>query len=131
LPFLVSLRLRTIDEHIRRAGSVLTLEEHRTRAKSQLDCCTIFEKNSEPVGMIKVLRSDTEWSIVQFQLVPEIQGHGVGATIIRELQQKAKQAGAILTLGVLVANPAVRLYKRLGFRVVSGSHGILYMQSAA
>ena len=50
---------------------------------------------------------------------------------MRKLQQEAEQAGLRLTLGVLAANPALRLYERLGFRLVSEDRGILWMQSEA
>lgn len=129
--FLVELRLQTIGEHIRRAGTVLSDEEHRSRATSHLSSCTIFELEAAPIGMIKVLRSEHVWTVEQLQLSPQVQRHGLGTSIMRKLQQEAEQAGLRLTLGVLAANPALRLYERLGFRLVSEDRGILWMQSEA
>jgi GNAT superfamily N-acetyltransferase len=131
IPFLLELRLQTIDEHIRRAGTVLSVDEHRSRAASHLSACTIFELEAAPVGMIKVLRSEHVWTVEQLQLLPQVQRHGLGTSLMRELQQEAEQAGVLLILGVLAVNPALHLYERLGFRLVSEDRGILWMQSAA
>src|SRR5262249_34084632 len=52
------------------------------------------------------------------------QGRGLGARLIRELLLAAQREGAAVRLSVLRANPALRLYQRLGFRVVSETaHG--------
>lgn len=131
IQFLVELRLQTIDEHIRRAGTVLSVDEHRSRAASHLSSCTIFEVKAAPIGMIKILRSEQVWTVEQLQLLPQVQRLGLGTSIMRGLQQEAEQAGVLLTLGVLAGNPALRLYERLGFRLVSQDRGILWMQSAA
>lgn len=131
VPFLTELRLRTIHEHIVRAGTVLSLEEHRRRASSNLGSCSVFEIGGRPIGMMKVLRSADEWNIDQIQLDPEFQSRGMGSEILRSLQSSARAAGVRLTLKVLAVNPACRLYERLGFRVVSEEEGIYAMQSKA
>jgi ribosomal protein S18 acetylase RimI-like enzyme len=47
----------------------------------------------------------------------------VGERLIEGLIAEARRAGATLSLFVLHANPARRLYERLGFRVVQqGEH---------
>lgn len=131
IAFLTELRLRTIHEHIVRAGTVLTLEEHRRRASANLESCSVFEVGGRPVGMMKVLRSDGEWTIDQIQLEPEFQSRGMGTEILRKLQASAQAAGVRLTLKVLKVNPALRLYERLGFKVVGEEEGIYAMQSEA
>jgi ribosomal protein S18 acetylase RimI-like enzyme len=81
--------------------------------------------------MMKVLRSDGEWTIDQIQLEPEFQSRGMGTEIVRNLQASAQAAGVRLTLKVLKVNPALRLYERLGFKVVGEEEGIYAMQSEA
>ena len=131
IAFLTELRLRTIHEHIVRAGTVLTLEEHQRRAATNLESCAVFELAGRPIGMMKVIRSVREWNLDQFQLEPEFQGHGHGAEILRQLQASARAAGVLLTLKVLKVNPALRLYERLGFKIVGEERGIYAMQSEA
>jgi len=131
IAFLTELRLRTIHEHILRAGTVLTLEEHQRRAGANLDSCTIFKLAGRPIGMMKVIRSTSEWNLDQLQLEPEFQSHGHGSEILRQLQASARAAGALLTLKVLKVNPALRLYERLCFKIVGEEEGIYAMQSEA
>lgn len=67
-----------------------------------------------------------DWQLIQIQLAPEVQGRGIGEALIRRLVDEARSAGAALTLHVLHANPARRLYERLGFRIVAhGEHDYL------
>ena len=51
-------------------------------------------------------------------LLPEHRGAGIGAQLLRELQEEARSAGKSLTIHVERFNPALRLYERLGFRQV-------------
>jgi len=131
LPFLVSLRLRTIEEHIRAAGTQLTLSEHEARAASNLESCSILLANGQPIGMMKILRTPGQWNLDQFQVEPDFQGQGVGTQLMRGLQQEAAQVGVKLTLSVLKGNPALHLYERLGFTIVSETEGLYGMESAA
>jgi RimJ/RimL family protein N-acetyltransferase len=131
IEFLAGLRMRTVHEHIVRAGTVLTLEQHRRRASANLDSCTLFEIARRPIGMMKVIRSDSEWDLDQFQLEPECQRQGLGSDILRQLQATARTAGVRLTLKVLKVNPALRLYQRLGFKIVGEEEAIYAMQSEA
>lgn len=52
-------------------------------------------------------------------LAQDARGHGLGTAAVRLLQERTGE----LTLGVLKNNPALRLYRRLGFRVeADGGH---------
>jgi ribosomal protein S18 acetylase RimI-like enzyme len=55
---------------------------------------------------------------MQIQLMPSLQGKGIGTRLLQSLVQEAREAGAGLKLSVLKANPARRLYERMGFVVV-------------
>lgn len=131
IDYLTQLRLRTIHEHIRNAGTDLSYEEHELRARTRLQCCSILSLSSRTVGMIKVRREAKAWTIEQLQIEPEFQRRGLGASVVRELQQDAKASGVDLLLSVLSVNPALSLYRRLGFKVLHESNGMVEMQSAA
>ena len=131
IEYLTQLRLRTIHEHIVRAGTDLSYEEHELRARTRLECCSILTVEGRNVGMVKILRTTESWTIEQLQVEPEFQGRGIGAAIVRQTQEAAKAEGAKLRLGVLKANPALRLYTRLGFVVLGEANGIVEMESAA
>ena len=67
---------------------------------------------------MKVCRDRNLWELSQIQIVPEHQGFGIGTVFLQRLLAEAKRADVGVTLLVLKANPATRLYGRLGFRVV-------------
>ncbi len=50
-------------------------------------------------------------------IVPEQQGHGIGAALIGDVLAEAARAGVATRLQVLRVNPARRLYERLGFAI--------------
>lgn len=123
LPFLLSLRDTTMTRHFVASGADVTRAEHLQRVMFRYECAEVLERGGKPVGIFKVTRDGLEWQLVQIQVAPELQGQGIGEALIRELIAEARDAGAALTLRVLHANPARRLYERLGFRVFEqGEH---------
>lgn len=123
IPFLLRLRDVTMTQHFLASGESVTPEAHRERVLYRYECAQIIEHRGSPAGVFKVTRDGGEWQLVQIQLAPELQGRGIGRALIGELTAEAQAAGASLTLRVLRANPARRLYERLGFRVIEvGDH---------
>jgi ribosomal protein S18 acetylase RimI-like enzyme len=90
-------------------------EHTEARVRSNFDCAEIVEVNGRPVGLLKVVRSPTEWRVSQIQLLPEHQGKGIGTQLLQHVLASAGSAGLVVTLSALKINPAVRLYRRLGF----------------
>ena len=89
----------------------------------------IIVQSDRPIGRMIVLREDEEFCLVDIALLPEHRNKGIGGRLIRNLLEKASQAGKPVRLQVLKASPAIRLYQRLGFAVV-GDDG-LYLQMRA
>jgi ribosomal protein S18 acetylase RimI-like enzyme len=130
VPFLLALREQTMDEHFRASGAEPSRDEHLERVRVRFECAQIIEHEGRPAGLFKVARDGVDWQLIQIQLAPELQGCGVGERLIRELITEARRAGASLSLHVLHANPARRLYERLGFRIVGeGEHEYLMQWS--
>ena len=50
-------------------------------------------------------------------MLPSLQGKSIGTKLLQSLVEEAREAGASLKLSVLKANPARRLYERMGFVV--------------
>ncbi|HEU4963603.1 MAG TPA: GNAT family N-acetyltransferase [Bacilli bacterium] len=71
-------------------------------------------------GRIIVHRTDEVLTLVDLSLLPAYRNQGIGTRLIRALQDKAAASGLPLRLSVLQANPARRLYQRLGFRSAGG-----------
>jgi ribosomal protein S18 acetylase RimI-like enzyme len=70
-----------------------------------------------PVGRVLVNRGQQSWRIVDIAVLNQHRGKGLGTRVLRECQAQCRQAGATLELEVAPQNPAMRLYKRLGFRI--------------
>jgi ribosomal protein S18 acetylase RimI-like enzyme len=118
VPYLVSLRLKTMSEHLQRVGVQLVTEEQEARARIYLDSCSIVLLQQQPVGMLKIVREAENWRIVQIQLDPQIQSQGLGTKLLTQVLTEARQAQVPVQLSVLKANQAKNLYERLGFRIV-------------
>jgi GNAT superfamily N-acetyltransferase len=118
VPFLLALRHETMDAHLVASGIAPALEEHLRRVLYRLDCAQIVQMAGQAVGLMKVSRDGRDWILIQIQLTQVSRGQGLGTQLIKSVIDEARKAGASLSLGVLKANPAVRLYQRLGFTVV-------------
>jgi ribosomal protein S18 acetylase RimI-like enzyme len=73
----------------------------------------------EQVGVLTVLRGPRADVIFRIGLLPSAQGHGVGTFLIRSIQETNGRRGRAVRLSVYKCNPAAKLYRRLGFQVVS------------
>jgi ribosomal protein S18 acetylase RimI-like enzyme len=123
IPYLLELRRQTMTAHQLASGAEASEQERHERVHFRFDCAQLIELDAQPVGTFKVVRDGLDWHLVQIQLAPSLQGQGIGAALIRQLIAEARVAGASLRLNVLHANPARRLYERLGFRITSqGEH---------
>ena len=67
-------------------------------------------------GFLWVNEHEAETVLVSIRLLPEFQNKGIGTKIIREILDSSKNP---VRLQVLKVNPALNLYKRLGFKVFS------------
>ena len=124
VPFLLQLRETAMEPHHRAAGIVQTPAEMEERVRNFYNEAQIIEIEGQPVGLWKLHREPTLWWIIQVQLMPEYQGRGIGAVLVRDLIDEARAAGIALKLKVLKSNPALRLYERLGFVIVGeDEHG--------
>ena len=129
MPFLLHLRTVAMDPHHRAAGIVQTPAEMEERVRSHWSEAQVVEVDGQPVGLWKLWRQPEVWWILQVQLMPEAQGRGIGAALVRALQAEARAAGMPLKLKVLKNNPALRLYRRLGFAIVGEDEHGWEMQS--
>ena len=68
-----------------------------------------------PVGRMYPLQTESELRLVDISLLPEWRGRGVGTALLQQLGDQADALGKPLRLHVEQHNPALRLYRRLGF----------------
>ena len=87
--------------------------------------------DGEPAGRLYVSRWENELRIVDIALVPEFRGRGVGGGLLRELLDEADAAGKRVTIHVERENPALELYRRLGFAVKEEVGGLYLLLERA
>lgn len=75
----------------------------------------IIGLNGVDVGRVTLKWSDEEVYVDQIHLLPEYQSQGLGTAVLERVIVVALRLGRAVRLQCLRANPAVRLYGRLGF----------------
>jgi ribosomal protein S18 acetylase RimI-like enzyme len=83
----------------------------------------------EPAGRLFVHRREASIHVMEIGLLPEFRGRGVGSRLLRAVLDEAAARGVKATINVEPANPARRLYERLGFRVVAEAGFYLAMEA--
>jgi ribosomal protein S18 acetylase RimI-like enzyme len=109
------------DEHLRAATLRLQFDAQRRGYRQQWpDCETrMVLVGNALAGWVVVDLAGPALHLLDIAVAPESRGQGIGARIVRALQDEASRAGRPLVLTVLRTNlPAVRLYSRLDFQVV-------------
>jgi ribosomal protein S18 acetylase RimI-like enzyme len=76
-----------------------------------------------PVGRLYLDRRADEIRIVDIALLPEHRGAGIGSSLLRGILAEAARTGKAVTIHVEHNNPALRLYRRLGFTPI-GDAGV-------
>ena len=77
----------------------------------------------QPAGRLIVNREPDGWRVVDLSIVPELRCRGLGTWALGKVLRRAQdddEGRRVVRLGVQPANPARRLYERLGFRAVAG-----------
>jgi ribosomal protein S18 acetylase RimI-like enzyme len=74
--------------------------------------------DGRPIGRLYVARWEDEIRVIDIALLPEYRNAGIGARLLGDLIDEAAQAGKPVRIHVEKFNPALRLYRRLGFVIV-------------
>jgi GNAT superfamily N-acetyltransferase len=98
-PFLIELRRATMAPHEAVSGVVWSSEQSLARVQAAFHTAQIIMQGDQVIGLLKVVRDGVYWELLQIQLAPAFQGHGLGSQIVRGLVAKARAAGVSLRLG--------------------------------
>ncbi|HQN06411.1 MAG TPA: GNAT family N-acetyltransferase [Thermoanaerobaculia bacterium] len=79
------------------------------------------------VGRLYLWEGPSEVRIVDVALLPQARRGGIGTSLVRDVQARASAAGKSVTIHVERMNPALRLYERLGFRLVEDKGVYLFL----
>ena len=112
--------------------SQFTLQRHHYLRYYASTDRAILEQDGVPVGRLYIDRQTGTLLVVDIALLPEWRGGGVGTALMQAVIAEAHAAGKTVTITVEKLNPALRLYRRLGFRDVAdkGIHWIMEWRHA-
>lgn len=82
----------------------------------------VILRAGEAAGRLYLDRWPREHRIVDIALFPEHRNQGLATALLRDLIDEAAASGKAVSIHVEKLNPALRLYRRLGF-VAAGEHG--------
>jgi ribosomal protein S18 acetylase RimI-like enzyme len=85
----------------------------------------IIEQDGVAIGRLYVDRRPAEIRIIDIALLPEHRAKGVGGALMRALITEAGECNRAVGIHVEHNNPALRLYRRLGFKHVR-DEGVYY-----
>lgn len=88
----------------------------------------ILMADSSDVGWIQSTARENELFLAQIFVARPFQGRGIGTQVMNRLIAEAAEAGQAMCLDVVKINPALRLYDRLGFRIIGGDDRKFYMK---
>lgn len=78
----------------------------------------IVARRANDIGRLYIERWPTQHRIIDIALLPAHRGKGLGEALLRDLLDEAAGAGKAVSIHVEKLNPAMRLYRRLGFVTV-------------
>jgi ribosomal protein S18 acetylase RimI-like enzyme len=117
--FAISLRLDGASSRLATLGPV---DERSLRARFKKNYCrdrsTIICLDGKDVGWIQVLEAEDRIEIEQLHFVAPYRNRGLGRMLIEDIFAYARASGRVVKLSVIRGNRAIRLYLRLGFRLV-------------
>jgi ribosomal protein S18 acetylase RimI-like enzyme len=92
----------------------------------------IIEFRGEAAGRLLLNREADELRVVDIAVVPQQRRQGIASAVLKSLISEAEAAGMALRLSVWHQNPALALYRRLGFwvRAESATHLEMEWRSA-
>jgi ribosomal protein S18 acetylase RimI-like enzyme len=80
---------------------------------------SVVTSNGTPVGRITIGRTDQEIRVVDIIIASEWRSRGFGTFLLQNVLRESTETGKPVRLHVLRHDRAMRLYERLGFRIIT------------
>ncbi len=92
-----------------------TAQEHHYHTEFPGAQFSVIQHRGGDVGRVYITREPCI-HMLDLTVLPEFRGRRIGGTVVRRLQQEARQQGSALTVYVEVFNPALQWFEKRGFR---------------
>jgi ribosomal protein S18 acetylase RimI-like enzyme len=88
----------------------------------------IIMYKKKPAGRFYTWENDDEFRLIDITLLPLFRGKGIGSFLLKELIKKSNTTAKKISLHVEPINPALHLYRRLGFIYIKNNGRYFYME---
>jgi ribosomal protein S18 acetylase RimI-like enzyme len=85
----------------------------------------IILMENHPIGMLDIVRRSEEIRVLDIILIPENRNSGIGASLMNNILKESDRSAKPVRLYVEKFNPALTLYRRLGFQIIEDT-GVHY-----
>jgi ribosomal protein S18 acetylase RimI-like enzyme len=101
-------------------------------ARFDPDGLSVITVDGRDAGALRLQRRPAEIYVAEIEIGPEVQGRGIGTTVLRAVMAEAAAGARAVTLQVLKVNVrAQRLYERLGFEATGETETHVLMRHPA
>lgn len=124
---LVTIRIAAMRESLERVGR-FDPQRARDRFLATFDpaLCRFVEADGVRVGFVLIRPGQDHWHLDHLYIVPEHQGQGVGAAVLRRICADADAQRIPIRLGALRGSEANRFYQRHGFKQTDEAEWDIY-----
>lgn len=84
--------------------------------------------NDTPVGRLYLNRGNKEIRIVDIAVLKEFRGQGIGSSLLNGILKEGHSTNKVVSIHVEKYNPALSLYRRLGFQVTADREVYHFME---
>lgn len=140
IPFLKKIYFSTREEELKQVNHwtesmkevFLTHQfdaQHEYYQKNYVDAnFLVIEKDKEIIGRLYYKEGfEGTIRIIDIAILPKFQNQGLGTSILKDVIEHAKVIEQPITIHVETFNPAMKLYKRLGFQKISETNGVYHL----
>ena len=108
----------------------LDIDRHTAgfRERWRADEVRIITGGGADIGWLQAAAEGNALLLKQLFVDPPLRRQGIGTDVMHLLIDEAARAGRAMTLGVVKTNPALRLYRRLGFAITREDERKFYMR---
>jgi ribosomal protein S18 acetylase RimI-like enzyme len=111
------------EEFLRMQFHLQTSHYHTHYPEATFD---LILNDEQPIGRLYVHKGTQQIHIIDIALLPSHRGAGLGGRLMKKVMEEGSAAGKPVQIHVEWENPALRLYARLGFKILE-SRGIYHL----